>query len=68
VPCVLRRKPHKGDDHAYQTLLNLHQREGKLKLAHFRRVKQLGAGDVGLVDLVQLQVRQWMKFLFDTVN
>lgn len=24
---------------------------------HFRRVKQLGAGDVGLVDLVQLQVR-----------
>lgn len=30
--------------------------EGKLKLMHFRRVKQLGAGDVGLVDLVQLQV------------
>lgn len=32
--------------------------EGKLKLMHFRRVKQLGAGDVGLVDLVQLQVRR----------
>ena len=28
-----------------------------MKLMHFRRVKQLGAGDVGLVDLVQLQVR-----------
>jgi hypothetical protein len=24
---------------------------------HFRRVKQLGSGDVGLVDLVLLQVR-----------
>lgn len=39
-----------------QALLGIQEREGKLKLLHFRRVKQLGAGDVGLVDLVQLQV------------
>ncbi len=39
-----------------QALIQLQQRDGKLKLMHFRRIKQLGAGDVGLVDLVQLQV------------
>jgi hypothetical protein len=44
-------------DRAYQQLLQLQQRDGALRLNHFRRVKQLGAGDVGLVDLVQLQVR-----------
>lgn len=64
---VMRRKPHKSSDKAYQTLLGMQQREGKLKLMHFRRVKQLGAGDVGLVDLVQLQVTtrgswaQWLR-------
>jgi len=56
---VMKLKPHKCQDQAYQELLQLQQREGKLKLMHFRRVKQLGAGDVGLVDLVQLQVR-WL--------
>ena len=53
---VIRRKPHKADDKAYQQLMQLEQRDGRIKLQHFRRVKQLGAGDVGLVDLVQLQV------------
>ena len=53
---VMRSKPHKSDDQAYQQLLNMQEQDGKLKLMHFRRVKQLGAGDVGLVDLVQLQV------------
>lgn len=53
---VMRRKPHKADDKAYQALLGVQQRDQKLKLMHFRRVKQLGAGDVGLVDLVALQV------------
>lgn len=43
-------------DRAFQTLLQVQQRDGQLRLNHFRRVKQLGAGDVGLVDLVQLQV------------
>jgi hypothetical protein len=43
-------------DCAFQTLLQVQQRDGQLRLNNFRRVKQLGAGDVGLVDLVQLQV------------
>nr|AML79491.1 putative LOV domain-containing protein [Pediastrum duplex] len=64
---VMRKKPHKGEDQAYQTLLNLQGREGKLKLAHFRRVKQLGAGDVGLVDLVQLQGTD-LKFAMKTLD
>jgi len=55
----MKLKPHKCQDQAYQELMALQEREGKLKLMHFRRVKQLGAGDVGLVDLVQLQVRVW---------
>ena len=53
---VMRMKPHKSDDQAYQQLMKMQEQDGKLKLMHFRRVKQLGAGDVGLVDLVQLQV------------
>lgn len=55
---VMQIKPHKASDPAYQTLRGLQQREGQLRLNNFRRVKQLGAGDVGLVDLVQLQVNQ----------
>ena len=36
-------------------LAALQKKDGALKLSHFRRVKQLGSGDVGLVDLVQVQ-------------
>jgi len=43
------------------------ERDGKLRLAHFRRVKQLGAGDVGLVDLVQLQGTD-LKFAMKTLD
>lgn len=64
---VVRRKPHKGEDKAYQALLQLQQRDGKLKLMHFRRVKQLGAGDVGLVDLVQMQGTEF-KFAMKTLD
>nr|AML77443.1 putative LOV domain-containing protein [Volvox globator] len=64
---MMRRKPHKGEDKAYQALLALQQRDGKLKLMHFRRVKQLGAGDVGLVDLVQLQGTDF-KFAMKTLD
>ncbi|GFR40580.1 hypothetical protein Agub_g1160 [Astrephomene gubernaculifera] len=64
---MMRRKPHKGEDRAYQALLSLQQRDGKLKLMHFRRVKQLGAGDVGLVDLVQLQGTDF-KFAMKTLD
>jgi hypothetical protein len=64
---VMQRKPHKADDKAYLALLSLQQRDGKLKLMHFRRVKQLGAGDVGLVDLVQLQGTEY-KFAMKTLD
>uniref|UniRef100_A0A126WY62 non-specific serine/threonine protein kinase n=2 Tax=unclassified Uronema (in: green algae) TaxID=2689038 RepID=A0A126WY62_9CHLO len=52
---VAKKKPHKQEDKAFQALSELQQKEGKLKLMHFRRIKQLGSGDVGNVDLVQLQ-------------
>ena len=40
----------------WKKLRTLAGRDGDLRLSHFRRVKQLGSGDVGLVDLVQIQV------------
>lgn len=64
---VMRRKPHKSDDRAYQALLSVQARDSRLKLMHFRRVKQLGAGDVGLVDLVQLQGTEH-KFAMKTLD
>ena len=42
-------------DAGSQALRGVEQRAGRLALSHFRRVKQLGTGDVGLVDLVELQ-------------
>mmetsp|Transcript_31401 Transcript_31401/g.80144 ORF Transcript_31401/g.80144 Transcript_31401/m.80144 type:complete len:717 (-) Transcript_31401:642-2792(-) len=64
---VMRRKPHKAEDKAYQALMGAQERDGKLKLLHFRRVKQLGAGDVGLVDLVALQGTEF-KFAMKTLD
>nr|AML78956.1 putative LOV domain-containing protein [Chlamydomonas noctigama] len=64
---VMPTKPHKCKDQAYQQLLKVQQQDGKLKLIHFRRVKQLGAGDVGLVDLVQLQGTDF-KFAMKTLD
>ena len=64
---IMRKKPHKAADKGYQALLGMQQRDGKLKLMHFRRVKQLGAGDVGLVDLVQLQGTDF-KFAMKTLD
>ncbi|GFH17457.1 putative LOV domain-containing protein [Haematococcus lacustris] len=64
---VMKRKPHKTEDKAFLALLAVQARDGKLKLMHFRRVKQLGAGDVGLVDLVQLQGTEH-KFAMKTLD
>lgn len=64
---ILKLKPHKQGDRAYQALLQVQQKDGRLKLMHFRRVKQLGAGDVGLVDLVQLQGTEH-KFAMKTLD
>ncbi|CAD7702361.1 unnamed protein product [Ostreobium quekettii] len=65
---ILKIKPHKvASDSGYQALLNVQTNERKLKLMHFRRIKQLGSGDVGLVDLVQLQGTS-MKFAMKTLD
>ncbi len=51
---------HHKHPHTPQTLpLSYTQKmastEGGLKLTHFQRIKQLGSGDVGMVDLVKLR-------------
>lgn len=38
---VMRQKPHKQGDPAYQQLLKMQEQDGRLKLMHFRRVKQV---------------------------
>lgn len=48
-------KPHKAQDKAYVSLADVEKSQKKLALYQFRRLKQLGTGDVGLVDLVELQ-------------
>lgn len=50
-------KPHTAGALDWRKLRGLQHKDGDLKLSHFRRVKQLGSGDVGLVDLVQIQAR-----------
>lgn len=47
-------KPHRRLDPAAAELADVVARDGKLRLRHFSRVRQLGSGDVGMVDLVQL--------------
>ncbi|KAF8064530.1 hypothetical protein HT031_003330 [Scenedesmus sp. PABB004] len=64
---IARPKPHKAGDAAYAGLMALQDREGGIRLNHFRRVKQLGAGDVGLVDLVSLQGTD-LKFAMKTLD
>lgn len=38
----------------YPLFPQVEKRDGALGLHHFKRIKQLGNGDVGMVDLVQL--------------
>ncbi|KAL4857414.1 Phototropin-1B [Chlorella vulgaris] len=47
-------KPHRRMDPAAAALKGAVGKDGKLRLRNFARVKQLGSGDVGMVDLVQL--------------
>eukprot|EP01025_Chloroclados_australasicus_P036659 TRINITY_DN3735_c1_g1_i3.p1 TRINITY_DN3735_c1_g1~~TRINITY_DN3735_c1_g1_i3.p1 ORF type:complete len:703 (-),score=87.15 TRINITY_DN3735_c1_g1_i3:1551-3659(-) len=47
-----RHKPHQQSDEVTQMIQQIVDRDGQLGLQHFRRVKQLGSGDVGVVDLV----------------
>nr|AML77886.1 putative LOV domain-containing protein [Eremosphaera viridis] len=62
---VDRCKPHLGASIQFKALKDACEGD-ELKLTMFRRLKQLGNGDVGMVDLVQLQgssVRFAMKTL-----
>lgn len=64
----MKMKPHKANDPGYLALASVETQVGeKLKLVHFRRIKQLGSGDVGLVDLVQLQGTN-MKYAMKTLD
>lgn len=47
-------KPHRAGDPAAAALSEVVKRDGKLRLRHFQRERQLGSGDVGMVDLVTL--------------
>ena len=55
---VMQPKPHTAHNQLVLALQKVQRDNGKLSLSLFKRVKQLGSGDVGLVDLVQLQVAQ----------
>lgn len=50
----VRVKPHKSQDKLIAALRESFTKHGALKLSSFRRINQLGTGDVGLVDLVEL--------------
>eukprot|EP01025_Chloroclados_australasicus_P002375 TRINITY_DN10542_c0_g1_i2.p1 TRINITY_DN10542_c0_g1~~TRINITY_DN10542_c0_g1_i2.p1 ORF type:complete len:727 (+),score=70.48 TRINITY_DN10542_c0_g1_i2:74-2254(+) len=45
-------KPHHAVDRVYAVLRDLQKKQGSVGLQNFRRIKQLGSGDVGVVDLV----------------
>ncbi len=40
---------------SWEALKAAEAKNGRLALSQFRRLKQLGTGDVGLVDMVELQ-------------
>ncbi|CAK0783080.1 hypothetical protein CVIRNUC_006275 [Coccomyxa viridis] len=48
-------KPHKAQEKSWEALKAAEAKNGRLALSQFRRLKQLGTGDVGLVDMVELQ-------------
>ena len=58
----MKPKPHTAHNQLVLALQKVQRDNGKLSLSLFKRVKQLGSGDVGLVDLVQLQVAQ-MRYI-----
>lgn len=51
---LAKPKPHHAGDPAAAALAAIVAKEGKLRLRQFHRLRQLGSGDVGMVDLVSL--------------
>jgi serine/threonine protein kinase len=47
-------KPHHAGDSSAAALAEAVAKDGKLRLRQFQRLRQLGSGDVGMVDLVAL--------------
>ena len=54
VSGLAKPKPHHAGDPAGEALATVVAKEGKLRLRQFQRLRQLGSGDVGMVDLVSL--------------
>lgn len=54
---VASPKPHHAGDPAEAALRDAIKKEGKIRLRLFQRLRQLGSGDVGMVDLVSLASR-----------
>lgn len=52
---VIRVKPHRGSDPAVQALKAVFDKDKEITINHFTRIRQLGSGDVGLVELVKLR-------------
>nr|AHZ63924.1 phototropin [Nephroselmis olivacea] len=48
-------KPHNSNQTQWKAIQAVVVRDGQLQLTHFRKVKQVGAGDVGTVHLVELE-------------
>ena len=44
-----------AQEKSWEALKQAEAKNGRLALSQFRRLKQLGTGDVGLVDMVELQ-------------
>jgi PAS domain S-box-containing protein len=65
---VMPTKPHTAGAPDWKKLRQLVGKDGDLRLSHFRRVKQLGSGDVGLVDLVQIQGDAETRFAMKTLE
>ena len=45
----------RAQEKPWEALKAAEAKNGRLALSQFRRLKQLGTGDVGLVDMVELQ-------------
>jgi PAS domain S-box-containing protein len=61
-------KPHRAGDPAAAALLQVVKRDGKLRLRHFQRERQLGSGDVGMVDLVALESPDGPRFALKSLE
>lgn len=65
---VASTKPHSSAAPEWKKLRRLQDSDVALKLSQFRRVKQLGSGDVGLVDLVQIQGDSESRYAMKTLE